>query len=126
MGQPIVATQLPGLRHGTVRFELNRTLTGMSHERYSLEQPPAGVRPPDELARRLLDTGRVEAVHVHSNLVTVYLAAGGSDEGLKDVVEDLYRFYPGEDGEVRASPPGPNPLLGPATPEDAASGQLVE
>ena len=35
MGQPITVTRKPTTRKGTIRFEANRSLTGMGHERYS-------------------------------------------------------------------------------------------
>ena len=35
MGQPITVTEKPTGRPGIVRFELNRTLTGMGHEHYA-------------------------------------------------------------------------------------------
>ena len=74
MGQPITVTENPGGRHGVVRFDLNRSLTGMGHERYRAGQEIIGDRPPDELARRLFAHGGVEGVHIYSNVVTVDLA----------------------------------------------------
>ena len=35
MGQSITVTEKQGLRHDVVRFELNRSLTGMGHHRYA-------------------------------------------------------------------------------------------
>lgn len=121
MGQPIVVTELPALRHGTVRFDLNRSLTGMSHERYVRGDVVDGDRPADELARRLFATGKVSAVHVYMSVVTVTRESGASTEGLKEVVENLYRFYPDSPGQGPLEPPpGPDPTLGPATPAEAA------
>ena len=81
MGQPITVIEKPGERNDIVRFELNRSLTGMGHERYRADQEILGDRPPDELARRLFAHGGVEAVHIYSNVVTVDLAPGAkSDE----------------------------------------------
>jgi hypothetical protein len=93
MGQPITVTETPTTRSGVVRFELNRSLTGMGHERYRSRAAATGVRPVDELARRLFDHGGVEGVHVYSNVVTVDLAEGHSSDGLKDVVENLFIYY---------------------------------
>lgn len=119
MGQPIVVTELPGLHHGTVRFELNRSLTGMGHERYRADEPVEGDRPADELARRFFATGKVAAMHAYMSVVTATLADGASADGLKEVVEDLYRFYPERySGEAPPAPPGPDPELGPATPAE--------
>ena len=59
MGQPIVVIEKPSSRRGMVRFETNRALTGMGHERYRADQDVWGNRPPDELARRLFAHGGV-------------------------------------------------------------------
>jgi len=93
MGQPITAIEKPAARHGMVRFDLNRNLTGMDHERYVLGQEITGQRPPDELARRLFAHGGVSSVAMIGNIVTVDLADGHSSEGLREVIEGLYTFY---------------------------------
>lgn len=93
MGQPVAVTEKPSPLPGVVRFELNRALTGMGHERFRTPDEAAGPRPAAELARRLFATGQVEAVHVYSNIVTVDLAEGGSPTGLSDVVRNLYRYW---------------------------------
>jgi len=93
MGQPIVVTESPSARPGVLRLEANRSLTGMGHERYRAGEQVIGDRPPDELARRLFARGGIEAVHVHSNVVTVVLARGGVADGIKAIVEDLYIYY---------------------------------
>ena len=69
MGQPVAVTERPSPTRGMVRFELNRALTGMGHERYSSVEEAFGDRPPDVLARRLFETGHVDSVHVYSNIV---------------------------------------------------------
>src|SRR4051812_39052901 len=93
MGQPIAVTEKKTARMGVLRFELNRSLTGMAHERYQSAADATGDRPPDVLARRLFDTGQVEAVHIYSNEITVDLSRGGSAEGLREVIENLYIHY---------------------------------
>ncbi|HVF76176.1 MAG TPA: hypothetical protein VM938_14155 [Acidimicrobiales bacterium] len=93
MGQPITVFQKPSTRPGIVRFELNRSLTGMGHERYRAGGEVTGHRPPDEVARRLFAHGGVEAVHVYSNEVTVELAAGAESSGLLGVLEELFIHY---------------------------------
>ncbi|CAN5540790.1 hypothetical protein BH18ACT1_BH18ACT1_14090 [soil metagenome] len=93
MGQPITVVEKPTRRADVVVFETNRSLTGMGHERYASREDATGVRPPDELARRLFDTGSVDAVHVYSNVITVDLASGASSEGLLDVVHRLFIHY---------------------------------
>ena len=102
MGQPITVTETPTTRPGVVRFELNRSLTGMGHERYRSRASASGVPPVDELARRLFDHGGVEGVHVYSNVVTVDLDEGHSSDGLKDVVENLFIYY--SEGVAPAEP----------------------
>ena len=93
MGQPITVTLKRGERADIVRFDLNRSLTGMGHERYRADREILGDRPPDELARRLFAHGGVEAVHVYSNVVTVDLAPGASGDGLTDIVHSLFVHY---------------------------------
>ena len=93
MGQPITVIEKKSSLPGVVRFEANRSLTGMGHERYLSRADAVGVRPPDELARRLFDSGAVAKVHVYSNVVTVNLAKGSTTEGLREIVEELFLFY---------------------------------
>lgn len=93
MGQLIRVTERAGSRPGTVVFDLNRSLTGMGHERYRSPEDAVGERPCDVLARRLFDRRGVRAVHIYSNVVTVELEAGASSEGMRDIVTDLFTYY---------------------------------
>ncbi len=93
MGQPISVVQKQGSRPDVVRFEINRSLTGMGHERYRSVEDARDDRPPDVLARRLLERGGVDAVHVYSNVITVDLADGGTAEGMKELIEELFIHY---------------------------------
>ena len=93
MGQPVSVTRKPTTQRGVVRFELNRSVTGMGHERYTSPPDPGHTRPADELARRLFAQGDVAAVSLYSNQVTVELAPHGSDQGLQDIIEGLYTHY---------------------------------
>ena len=93
MGQPIAVVEKPSPRPGLVRFEINRSLTGMGHEWYRSAEEAGGDRPPDVLARHLFERGDVAAVHVYSNVITVELAEGGSAEGLRDLIEGLFIHY---------------------------------
>lgn len=93
MGQPVAVTEHASTRPGIVRFEANRSLTGSGHERFTALDQADGPRPAAVLARRLLDTGRVDAVHVYSNVITVDLRKGHNAEGLRDIVTDLYTYY---------------------------------
>src|SRR4051794_21654254 len=76
MGQPITVAEKPSATPGVVRFDLNRSLTGMGHERYRSRDDATGDRIVDELVRRLFDTGKVGGVHVYSNVITVDLLKG--------------------------------------------------
>jgi len=110
MGQPITVVQKHSHRPGVVRFEINRPLTGMGHERYLKDQEIDGVRPPDELARRLFDHGGIDAVHIYDNMITVDLSKGATDDGLLDVIRQLFLFYrepsaPGQEPRVDEGAP---------------------
>jgi hypothetical protein len=76
-----------------VRFEINRTLTGMGHERYLADQVVEGDRPPDELARRLFARGGIDGIHINSNIITVHLSRGATSAGLADIIGSLHTFY---------------------------------
>ncbi|MEM8922355.1 MAG: hypothetical protein AAGD35_02560 [Actinomycetota bacterium] len=93
MGEPVTVIEKPSNRAGFVRFETNRSFTGMGHERYEAGQEIYGDRPPDELARRLFETKKVDEVHVYGQAVTVKLFAGASSDGLAAIIEDLYIYY---------------------------------
>ena len=73
MGQSIVVNEKPSSVPGVVRFETNRALTGMGHERYLAGTEVWGERPPDVLARRLLGQASVAGVQINGNIVTVDL-----------------------------------------------------
>ncbi len=93
MGQLVSVIKETSVQHGTVRFETNRSFTGMGHERYTAGDEILTNRPPDELAKALLATGQVAAVHVYAQTVTVQLSAGSSADGLKEVIEGIYTYY---------------------------------
>ena len=93
MGQPVAVTPLPSSQPGLLRFEANRSLTGMGHEHFRTvdRRHRSGSGP--ILARRLLETGEVEPVHVYSNIVTVDLRKGFTGEALEQIIENLYIYY---------------------------------
>ncbi len=93
MGQPVTVLEKPSSRPGVIRYEINRTLTGMGHERYRQDRPVEGDRPPDVLARRLFEHGGIELIHINSNVITVELARGGDADGIAGIIEDLYTYY---------------------------------
>ncbi len=93
MGEPVSVIEKPSANHGMIRFDTNRSLTGMGHERYSRNAEVIGDRPPDVVARLLFATGQVEAVHVYAQTIMVELASGSDSKGLKEIIEDLYIHY---------------------------------
>lgn len=93
MGQPITVVEKPSSRSGVVRFEINRSITGMGHEHYGSIDDATGDRPPDRLARLLFEHGGVDGVHVNSNVITVDVAKGADTSGLLDVIESLFLYY---------------------------------
>jgi hypothetical protein len=97
MGQPITVVETPSSRRGVVRFEINRSLSGMGHERYAADRPVEGERPVDELARRLFARGGVDRVHINSSVITVELGRGYDSQGLADIIRELFLFYRKDD-----------------------------
>ncbi|MGH9223464.1 MAG: hypothetical protein ACRD2W_06685 [Acidimicrobiales bacterium] len=93
MGQLIRVSERPGTKPGTAVFDLNRSLTGMGHERYRSVADAVGERPCDVLARRLFERSGVRSVHIYSNVVTVEMASGASTEGLLQIIIDLFTYY---------------------------------
>lgn len=93
MGQLVGVVEKPSATPGVVRFELNRALTGMGHERFNSIADAYGVTPAAALARQLFATGKVDAVHVYSNIVTVDLRKGFDSSGLAEIVREMYRYW---------------------------------
>lgn len=93
MGQSVTVLEKPSNRPGIVRFEINRILTGMGHERYRADQPIEGDRPPDVLARRLFERGGIDTVSIYSNVITVDLGRGSDTDGIAEIIGDLYTYY---------------------------------
>lgn len=124
MGQPVAVVEKASNIAGVVRFEANRTLTGQGHERFTSSTQAVGPRPAAELARRLFATGRVENVHIYSNVVTVHLLRGYSSDGLQGIVRDLYQYWrPGMEPPAFAEPePEAETAGGDAAPDAAGGG----
>jgi hypothetical protein len=93
MGMLISVVEKSSARHGMVRFETNRALTGMGHERYTADVEVEGDRPPDLAARALFAHGGAKAVHVHGNQINVELTPGGSTVGMAEAIADLFIHY---------------------------------
>lgn len=124
MGQPVAVVEKPSSTPGIVRLEANRILTGMGHERFTSTEQAVGPRPAAELARRFFDTGRVDAVHVYQNMVTVDLKKGFSSDGLAEILEHLYIYWvPGREPPVLEAPAAEEPATAPAG--DAPAGAAV-
>ena len=93
MGQPVSVTRKPSPRPDVVRFEINRSLTGMGHERYRSAEDATGDRPPDVLARHLCERGGIDTIHIYSNVITVDLAEGYDGADLQELIEELFIHY---------------------------------
>jgi hypothetical protein len=93
MGQPVAVTVLPSTSPGRVRLELNRSLTGMGHERFTSAAEAKGEKPASELARRLFALGSVSSVHVYGSMVTVEVRPGADVSALQTTVENLHQYW---------------------------------
>jgi len=93
MGQLVAVTEKPSSTRGVVRFEINRSLSGMGHEHFASVDDAWANTPSDELARRMFATGQVDAVHVYGNIITVDIVKGHDSAGLADIVRDLYQYW---------------------------------
>jgi hypothetical protein len=93
MGQMVGVVEKPSATPGVVRFELNRSLSGMGHERFLSVTDAVGPTSSAMIARELFATGKVESVHVYANIITVDVAKGFDSEGLGDVVAEMYRYW---------------------------------
>ena len=104
MGQPITLIARPSSTPGIMRYETNRALSGMGHERYSSLADVKADRPVDELARRLLEHGGVDSIHINGNIITVRLAGGSTGAGLDEVIGGLYTFYGPQTASTEVNP----------------------
>lgn len=93
MGQPIAVVRKPSPKPDLLRFEINRSLTGMGHERYRPDWQTIGHRPPDELARRLFDVGGVRSIHMYSNVIDVEVDDAAKADEYEQAIRDLYIHY---------------------------------
>ena len=93
MGQQVAVTERPSPRPGVIRFETNRSLTGMGHEHFATMADAVGPRPAAALARQLLSTGKVDSVYIYGNIVTVDVSKGYNADGLGDVVRNMYQYW---------------------------------
>ena len=93
MGLAINVKEYPTHKPSVVRFELDRGLSGMAHERYASLSDVSFDRPPDRLAKALFERGGVKHVHIYGNEVTVTLEAGANTNGIADLIQNLFIHY---------------------------------
>ena len=93
MGQPVAVVEKPSSTPGIVRYEANRSLSGQGHDRFESLGDAVGPTQSAEVARRLVGSGKVAAVHVFSNIITVDLLKGRTADGLGDIIRDLYQYW---------------------------------
>ena len=93
MGQLVGVVEKPSTTPGVVRFELNRSLSGMGHERFASVDEAVGPKPSPSLARLLFATGQVVGVHIYGNMVTVDIAKGFDSAGLADTITEMYQYW---------------------------------
>jgi hypothetical protein len=125
VGQPVAVSLRPSTQPGLLRFEINRSLTGMGHERYTSVDSARGESPSATLARRLLETGEVESVHIYGNIITVDLHKGYSGAALQPIIEDLHIYYrPGFVPPPLEMPAEEAPAAGGAATGDAEGGPV--
>lgn len=116
MGELVSVVEKPSTRPGIARFELNRSLSGMGHERFASADSVFGDSASANVARQLFASGRVSQVHIYANVVTVELERGFDSTGLADVMSEMYRYWkPG------VEPPSFDDLQ-PAEPAEASGG----
>ncbi|MEO6654131.1 MAG: hypothetical protein ABIP17_15910 [Ilumatobacteraceae bacterium] len=93
MGQLVGVVEKQSSVPGVVRFELNRSLSGMGHERFVSVLDAYATTPAASLARQLFATGKVAVVHVYGNMVTVDIEKGYDSSGLSEIVREMYRYW---------------------------------
>ncbi len=93
MGEPVTVVQKESSRPGYLRFETNRTFTGMGHESYKRGDEIYTDRPPDLIARAMFETGDVEEVHLYAQAVTMKVAANADVPRIKKILEDIHIYY---------------------------------
>ena len=115
MGQLVGVVEKQSTLPGVVRFELNRSLSGMGHERFASTVDAIGSTPSAALARQLFATGKVDSVHVYGNMVTVDIGKGYDSAGLADIVREMYRYWkPGVEPPVFEDAPAEEAAAAPS------------
>jgi len=99
MGQPVTVIQKSSSKPGVQRYEINRSITGMDHERFEASEEILGERPPDKLAKAIFELGGVDKITMNSNVITIDLGKGGVDPSqIMAIIVDMFTYYlPGVD-----------------------------
>lgn len=127
MGQLVGVVEKRSATPGVVRFELNRSLSGMGHERFHSVLEADGSTPSSSIARQLLETGKVAGVHVYGNVITVDLQKGFDSAGLADIVREMYRYWkPGVEIPTFDDLPADEPAAVAAGAGDVGGAELSE
>ena len=93
MGQPVTVVERHASQRGVVRFEANRSITGMGHLHYASAVDATDDTPPDRLARLLFERGGIDGIHINSNIITIDLAKGADAEGIREMIEAMFLHY---------------------------------
>lgn len=93
MGEPITVKVHEGTNPSVRTFTADRSITAMAIEEYQSIEDTAKGRPPDVLAKRLLESG-ADYVTIYSNVVTVTSQSWDTlAEKAKYLVEHLFEYY---------------------------------
>ena len=94
MGQPVTVIQKSSSKPGVQRYEINRSITGMDHERYESSNEILGERPPDKLAKAIFELGGVDKITMNSNVITLDSGKGGVDPNqVMAIIVDMFTYY---------------------------------
>ena len=93
VGQPVSVIQKKSSRADVVRYELNRSISGMGHERYASIDDTEGDRPVDSIARRLFEAGGIDRVHINSNVITLDINTQADLDAIKATIESMFTYY---------------------------------
>ena len=94
MGQPVTVIQKSSSKPGVQRYEINRSITGMDHERYKASDEILGERPPDTLAKAIFQLGGVDKITMNSNVIIVDSGKGGVDPNqVMAIIMDMFTYY---------------------------------
>ena len=127
MGQQVAVVEKPSPLPGVMRFETNRSLTGMGHERFTSLGDAVGPRPAAVLALRLLSTGKVDSVYIYGNIISVDVAKGFTSDGLGDVVRNMYQYWkPGMEMPTFDAPEEAAPAASTGDSGASAAGDAAE